>query len=152
MIQVWKRKWEPTPGLSKRTSLTGNACFPIPQLNTSTYFYLLNLFLCFWISLKRCFLTSVKPLVVKDWNYTYDVSCNYRASNFYFWLIPTPKRSVQKSFTKGLLTSKGLLVKSKVCPAVLIACKHHPLSLNKRYLTYGGTFDFRTDLKTNFFI
>ena len=102
MIPVWKRKWEPTPGLSKRNSLTGNACFPIPQLNTSTYFYLLILFLCFLHKLKRCFLTSVKPLVVKEWNYTYDVSCNYRASNFYFWLIPTPKRSVQKLFSKGL--------------------------------------------------
>ena len=45
------------------------------------------------------------------------------------------------------MTSKGLLVESKVYPAVLIACKHHPLSLNKRYLRYGGTFDFRTDLK-----
>ena len=46
------------------------------------------------------------------------------------------------------MTSKGLLVESNVCgPAVLIACKHHPLSLNKRYLRYGGTFDFRTDLK-----
>ena len=103
MIQVWKRKWEPTPGLSKQTSLTGNACFPFPQLNTSTYFYLfLTCFRVSWVSLKRCFLTSVKPLVVKDWNYTYDVSYNYRASNFHFCLIPTPKRSVQKSFSKGL--------------------------------------------------
>ena len=28
-------------------------------------------------------------------------------------------------------------------------CKHNRLSLNKRYLRYSGTFDFRTDLKTN---
>ena len=53
---------------------------------------------------------------------------------------------MQKSFCQGV-TSKGLLVEAKVCLAVLIACKHHPLSLNKRYLRYGGTFDFQTDLK-----
>ena len=38
MIQVWKRKLEPTPGLSKRTSLTGNArlfCY-----STAEYIYL----------------------------------------------------------------------------------------------------------------
>ena len=31
-------------------------------------------------------------------------------------------------------------------------CKHNRLSLNKRYLRYSGTFDFRTDLKTNLLI
>ena len=56
MIQVWMRRSEPTPGLSERTSLTGNACFLIPQLNTSTYFYLLNLFPCFLSKLEEVFL------------------------------------------------------------------------------------------------
>ena len=38
MIQVWKRKGEPTPGLSKRTSLTGNArLFPYSK---AEYIYL----------------------------------------------------------------------------------------------------------------
>ena len=62
MIQVWKRKREPTPGLTKRTSLTGNACFP------AEYIFLAfeRVFVFLTISLKRCFLTSVKPLVVKD--------------------------------------------------------------------------------------
>ena len=60
MIQVWKRKRKLTSGLNKRTSLTGNAYFPIPQMNTSTkgsnYFYLSNLFLCFLNKLEEVFL------------------------------------------------------------------------------------------------
>ena len=56
---------------------------------------------------------------------------------------------MQKSLVKDLTDH---LVESKVCPAVLTACKHNRLTLNKRYLKYSGNFDFRTDLKINLFI
>ena len=67
MIQVWKRKRELSSGFNKQTSSTEHAYFPIPQLNTYTkgsyYFYHRT---CFYndscVSLKGCFLSSVKPV------------------------------------------------------------------------------------------
>ena len=124
MIQVWKRKWE----LSTKGSY---------------YFYLSNLLLCFLNKLEEVFLnlsstSNCERLKLNLWCF---LQLTVRPTSI-LWLIPTPKRS-EVSFSQGLNwpCSKGLLVESKVCPAVPIACKRHPLSLNKRYFRYSGTFD-----------
>ena len=48
----------------------------------------------------------------------------------YFLLIPTPRRSVQKSFVNDW-TDQQRLASRTVCPAALAACKHLRLALTK---------------------